>query len=328
MRDDASTRHRRATRRRARHDDGLLHAPRVPRAGVPDRAALRRRADGGQAHRRSAARSAGSIYVPPRSYCPIDVVEMTEADDLSSSTTDGRRHQLHGRHAGPVLRPGGDRAVRARRRSLLDEPGGLLSLQDILDVPVDDVRVGMRVEAVWAPKDERTHRGDRQPRRGAAPRAASAGWQSDRRARPPGRASTMRRGVLMTVAQTSRSSATRSRRRGAQAELTESAVPLPGHRRRDREGRDRPARHRLHVRGELRLPVRPDLRVRDATSRPSARGRRSRSRTWRWTARGRCTRRGSACSTATSISRSRSGRARARRASGARSTRCRWTRTR
>ena len=38
-------------------------------------------------------------------------------------------------------------------------------LQDILDVPADEVRAGLRVQAVWTPESERRARGDRQPQR-------------------------------------------------------------------------------------------------------------------------------------------------------------------
>ena len=81
------------------------------------------------------------------------------------------------------------------------------------------------------------------------------------------------------------------------------------------------------MRGQLRLPHRRPVRVRAATSRPPARGRRSPSRTSRWTAPGRCTRRGSACSTATSTSPSCSARASRRRRDPPRSGRSSSTRT-
>ena len=62
----------------------------------------------------------------------------------------------------------------AKASVLLDGPGGMLSLQDILEIPPDDVRVGMRVEAVWAPESERSTDGDRQPVVGERRRAASS----------------------------------------------------------------------------------------------------------------------------------------------------------
>ena len=77
------------------------------------------------------------------------------------------------RHAGPVLRPGGDRAVRAglgpARRA-----GGMLSLQDILDIPVDEVRVGhARRGRVGRPKASATSTRSATAA-GGAPRARSA----------------------------------------------------------------------------------------------------------------------------------------------------------
>jgi uncharacterized OB-fold protein len=43
-----------------------------------------------------------------------------------------------------------------RASILLDGAGGMMNLQDIVDVPPEDVRVGMRVEAVWKPESERS----------------------------------------------------------------------------------------------------------------------------------------------------------------------------
>jgi uncharacterized OB-fold protein len=68
----------------------------------------------------------GLIYVPPRDFCPIDVIKLTTDDE-------------------PF----------ARVSIALDGPGGMLQLQDVLDTPVSDVRVGMRVAAVWRPESER-----------------------------------------------------------------------------------------------------------------------------------------------------------------------------
>ena len=42
-----------------------------------------------------------------------------------------------------------------RASILLDGPGGMMNLQDVVDVPVEDVHVGMRVAAVWKPAGER-----------------------------------------------------------------------------------------------------------------------------------------------------------------------------
>ena len=59
----------------------------------------------------------------------------------------------------------------------LDAPGGSLMLQDILDTPVDQVRSGMRVQAVWLEKDQRTiEEIDNRAGRGAP--GLIRGWES------------------------------------------------------------------------------------------------------------------------------------------------------
>ena len=42
------------------------------------------------------------------------------------------------------------------KASVLLDGGGILSLQDVVDCPVEQVRVGMRVAAVWVPAEART----------------------------------------------------------------------------------------------------------------------------------------------------------------------------
>jgi uncharacterized protein len=93
------------------------------------------------------------VYVPPKGYCPIDTIELDE----------GTQIQLADRGAitnytvvTPVQYYGQKETEPFVRASiLLDPPGGMLILQDVLDTPVEEVRAGMRVEAVWAPKSER-----------------------------------------------------------------------------------------------------------------------------------------------------------------------------
>ena len=87
----------------------------------------------------------GKVYVPPRGACPTDGVPTTEQVELAHT---GTRHVVLRRERA-VLRPGhGDPVHRrphpARRRRPADHaphPGG----------PADEVRIGMRVEAVWVP---------------------------------------------------------------------------------------------------------------------------------------------------------------------------------
>jgi uncharacterized OB-fold protein len=44
---------------------------------------------------------------------------------------------------------------------LLDGASGTIGQQRLLDIPLDQIRMGMRVEAVWAPESEREASSDR-----------------------------------------------------------------------------------------------------------------------------------------------------------------------
>jgi uncharacterized OB-fold protein len=93
------------------------------------------------------------VYVPPRGYCPICVVRTGEDDEVD---LDDRGVVTNYTVVTPVQYYGQEETEPFVRASvLLDGPGGMLNLQEILDVPVDEVRVGLRVEAVWVPAAER-----------------------------------------------------------------------------------------------------------------------------------------------------------------------------
>ena len=95
----------------------------------------------------------GLVYVPPRGYCPIDTVVLGEEHDLEladrgviTNYTIVTPVQYHGqKETEPFVRVS----------VLLDEPGGSLNLQDVVDVANEDVHAGMRVEAVWVPEADR-----------------------------------------------------------------------------------------------------------------------------------------------------------------------------
>jgi len=95
----------------------------------------------------------GLVYAPPRGYCPIDVVETTDADEVELQT---RGTVTNYTIVTPVQYYGQDKTEPFAKASLDLDGGGSLSLQDILDLPADQVRIGLRVEAVWAPPGERT----------------------------------------------------------------------------------------------------------------------------------------------------------------------------
>ncbi|MEI8000817.1 MAG: OB-fold domain-containing protein [Actinomycetes bacterium] len=95
----------------------------------------------------------GLVYVPPRGYCPVSsewlgedhLVELDDRGTITNFTI-----------VTPVQYYGQEETEPFVKASvLLDGPGGMLSLQDILDHRPDDIRIGMRVEAVWLPEAER-----------------------------------------------------------------------------------------------------------------------------------------------------------------------------
>ena len=94
----------------------------------------------------------GLVYAPPRGYCPIDVIETTDADEVTLANTGTVTNYTI---VTPVQYYGQQETEPFAKVSLVLDGGGTLSLQDVLELPVDEVRVGLRVEAVWAPEGER-----------------------------------------------------------------------------------------------------------------------------------------------------------------------------
>jgi uncharacterized OB-fold protein len=97
--------------------------------------------------------SCGLVYVPTRAFCPMCTVAMGEEDELEladrgivTSFTVLTPIQYHGQQ---------ERDDYALASILLEGADGTVGQQRLTDVPLDKVRMGMRVEAVWAPEDER-----------------------------------------------------------------------------------------------------------------------------------------------------------------------------
>ena len=106
----------------------------------------------------------GLVYAPPRGYCPIDVIETTDADEVQLAD---RGVVTNYTVVTPVQYYGQEETEPFAKVSIqLDEPGGSLSLQDILEMPA---RRGARRHAgrgrVGAAGGAR-HERDRQPRVG------------------------------------------------------------------------------------------------------------------------------------------------------------------
>jgi uncharacterized OB-fold protein len=88
------------------------------------------------------------VYVPPRSACPVDGVPTTEEVELPDKGTVTTFCIVNVPFLGQKIKPPYVSAY-----VLLD--GADIALQHlILDIPADEVRMGMRVEAVWKPRDE------------------------------------------------------------------------------------------------------------------------------------------------------------------------------
>jgi uncharacterized OB-fold protein len=96
----------------------------------------------------------GLVYVPPRGFCPICVVETTwESDAVEVADTGTVTSwtvltpiQYHGQK---------ERDDYALASVLLDGADGTIGQQRLLDVPLDEIRMGMRVAAVWADESDR-----------------------------------------------------------------------------------------------------------------------------------------------------------------------------
>ena len=97
--------------------------------------------------------ASGKVYVPSSGYDNLERTEMTEADDVEvadrgavSSFTVITPVQYYGqKETEPYI----------RASILLDGADQPIIGVDIRDIPVDEFRVGMRVKAVWKPKDQR-----------------------------------------------------------------------------------------------------------------------------------------------------------------------------
>ncbi|MFD7078005.1 Zn-ribbon domain-containing OB-fold protein [Nocardioides sp. NPDC059952] len=88
------------------------------------------------------------VYVPPRGACPTDGVPTAEEIELSHVGTVTTFCIVNVPFLGQKIKPPYVSAY-----VLLD--GADIALQHlILDIPAEEVRMGMRVEAVWKPRDE------------------------------------------------------------------------------------------------------------------------------------------------------------------------------
>src|SRR6476620_1842891 len=88
------------------------------------------------------------VYVPPRSACPVDGVATTEEVELAHTGTVTTFCIVNVPFLGQRITPPYVSAY------VLLDGADIAFLHLILDIPAAEVRMGMRVEAVWKPRDE------------------------------------------------------------------------------------------------------------------------------------------------------------------------------
>ena len=96
----------------------------------------------------------GRMYTSQKSFCPIDNIELSQEHelDLPQSGVVSNYTIIE-----PVQYPGQTETEKFTRVHVkLDGVDVVLGFQALIDVPVDDVRIGMKVAAVWASEGERT----------------------------------------------------------------------------------------------------------------------------------------------------------------------------
>ena len=115
----------------------------------------------------------GLVYVPTRAFCPMCTVAMGEGDEAPlpdrgtvTSFTILTPIQYHGQK---------ERNDYALASILIDGADGTVGQQRLTDVPLDEIRMGMRVEAVWTPEEERVESADS---RGYGFGDAIRGWRA------------------------------------------------------------------------------------------------------------------------------------------------------
>lgn len=90
------------------------------------------------------------VYIPPRSACPADGTPTAEEVELSQTGTVTTFCIVNVPFLGQKIKPPYVSAY------VLLDGADIAVLHLILGVPADEVRMGMRVKAVWKPKDEWT----------------------------------------------------------------------------------------------------------------------------------------------------------------------------
>lgn len=90
----------------------------------------------------------GKVYVPPRSACPADGTPTTDEVEISQTGTVTTFCIVNVPFLGQRIKPPYVSAY------VLLDGADIAFLHLILDLPAEEVRMGMRVEAVWKPREE------------------------------------------------------------------------------------------------------------------------------------------------------------------------------
>lgn len=102
----------------------------------------------------------GRTYTGGKTFCPIDSIELTAEHEVDLPQTGTLTNYTI---ITPIQYPGQTETEPfARVHVLLDGIDVVLGYQPLLDTPTDDVRIGMRLSAVWASEGEKL--GARDPR--------------------------------------------------------------------------------------------------------------------------------------------------------------------
>lgn len=93
------------------------------------------------------------VYVPPKGFCPICTIETTSEHEVPVADTGIVT-------AWTVLTPiqysgQQERFDYALASILLEGADGTVGQQRLLEIPLDEIRLGLKVAAVWAPPDQR-----------------------------------------------------------------------------------------------------------------------------------------------------------------------------
>jgi uncharacterized OB-fold protein len=92
-------------------------------------------------------------YTGGKGYCPIDTIELTVADEVDLPQTGVVTNYTI---ITPIQYPGQTETDPfARVHILLDGSDVVMGYQGLIEVPNDQVRIGMRVAAVWASEGEK-----------------------------------------------------------------------------------------------------------------------------------------------------------------------------